>query len=65
MLEACTDVTVRWDTDWSAGLLVKVSYRRFHGGLVVAVVVMVVLARGGAGGGFVTHRVQHPIRRNR
>lgn len=52
------------DTDWSAGLLVKVSYRRFHRGLVV-VVVVVVLARGGAGGGFVTHRVQHPIRRNR
>lgn len=56
------------DTDWSAGLLVKVSYRRFHRGLVVVVMVVmvvVVLARGGAGGGFVTHRVQHPIRRNR
>lgn len=57
------------DTDWSAGLLVKVSYRRFHWGVVVVVivvvVVVVVLARGGARGGFVTHRVQHPIRRNR
>ena len=52
------------DTDWSAGLLVKVSYRRFPWGLVVAGD-GVVLARGGAGGGFVTHRVQHPIRRNR